>query len=86
MLVDSCYVSFVSKSKWPVWPEKLTCSVNTAQEKRFLEHVKKFTFKQEHLARKRRGAESTKKIKQLCISNLCASASLREIVNFFTGS
>jgi hypothetical protein len=48
--------------------------------------VKKFTFKQGYLAQRRRGAESTKKIKQLFNSNLCASASLREIVNFFTRS
>ena len=48
--------------------------------------MKKFRNEQKHLAQRRRGAESTKKIKQLFISNLCASASLREIVNFFTRS
>ena len=50
------------------------------------EHVKKFTLKQGYLAQRRRGAESTKIIKQLFNSNLCASASLREIVHFFTRS
>jgi hypothetical protein len=48
--------------------------------------VKKFTFKQEHLAQRRRGAETTNKIKQLFTSYLCASASLREMLHFFTGS
>jgi hypothetical protein len=50
------------------------------------ERVKKFTFKQGYLAQRRRGAESTKKIKQLFNSNLCVSKSLREIVHFFTRS
>jgi hypothetical protein len=36
----------------------------------------------ERVAQRRRGAESTKKIKQLFISKLCASASRREIVHF----
>jgi hypothetical protein len=48
--------------------------------------VKKFMNEQKHLAQRRGGAEATKKIKQLIISHLCASASLREIVNFFTAS
>ena len=56
------------------------------ERKGLLEAVKKFRNEQKHLAQRRRGAESTKKIKQLFISNLCASASLREIVNFFTRS
>jgi len=56
------------------------------ERKGLLEAVKKFRNEQKHLAQRRRGAESTKKIKQLLISNLCASASLREIVNFFTRS
>jgi hypothetical protein len=43
------------------------------------EAVKKFRIEQKHLAQRRGVAESTKKINQLFISNLCASASLREI-------
>jgi hypothetical protein len=50
------------------------------------ERVKKFTFKQEHLAQRRGGAEATNKIKQLFTLNLCASASLRELIYFFTAS
>ena len=48
--------------------------------------AKKFRNEQKYLAQRRRGAESTKKIKQLFNSNLCAPASLREIVHFFTRS
>ncbi len=47
------------------------------------EVAKKFRNEQKYLAQRRRGAESTKKIEHLFISNLCASASLREIVDFF---
>jgi hypothetical protein len=41
---------------------------------------------QKHLAQCRKGAELEKKIKQLFALNLCASASLREFVHFFTPS
>jgi len=50
------------------------------------EAVKNSLEEEKHLAQRRRGAELTKKIKQLFISNLCPSASLREIANFFTRS
>jgi hypothetical protein len=50
------------------------------------EGVKKFMNEQKHLAQRRRGAKVEKKTKQLSISSLCASASLREIVHFFTPS
>ena len=50
------------------------------------EAVKKSLNKQKYLARRRKGAKSEKKTKQLFVPNLCASASLREIVNFFTRS
>ena len=48
--------------------------------------AKKFRNEQEYLAQRRRGAESIKKIEHLFNSDLCASASLREIVNFFSRS
>jgi len=48
--------------------------------------VEKFAFKPEHVAQRVRGAEWTNKIKQLFTSNPCATASLREIVDFFTAS
>jgi len=44
--------------------------------------VKKFAFKQEHVAQRVRGAEWTNKIEQSFTSNPCATASLREIVDF----
>jgi len=45
--------------------------------------VKKLAFKQDHVAQRVRGAEWTNKINQLSTSNPCATASLREIVDFF---
>ena len=48
--------------------------------------MKKSLNREKHLAQRRRGAEATNEIKQLFTSNLCAFASRREIVNFFTGS
>jgi len=48
--------------------------------------VKNSLQEQACLAQRRGGAEAAKKIKQLSISNLCASASLRDIFNFFTCS
>ncbi len=50
------------------------------------EAVKKSGNEQKHLAQRRKGAETKQKIKELCIVNLCASASLREVVYFFTPS
>ena len=50
------------------------------------EGVKEFTFKLKYLAQRRGVAESTNKIKQLFISNFCASAPRREILHFFTCS
>ena len=43
-------------------------------EKAYLEGVKKSVNEEQFLAQKRRGTESTKKIMQWFISNLCASA------------
>jgi hypothetical protein len=48
--------------------------------------VKKSENKQNHLAQRRKDAEAEKKIKELFVPNLSASASLREIVYFFTPS
>jgi hypothetical protein len=48
--------------------------------------VKKPRNEQKHLAQRRKGAEAEKKTKQSPISNLCAFASLREVVYFFTPS
>ena len=42
--------------------------------------MKKSENKQNHLAQRRKDAEAEKKIKELLIPNLSASASLREIV------
>jgi hypothetical protein len=50
------------------------------------EAVKKSLNEQKHIAQRRKGAEAEKKTKQLFNPNLCASASLREIVYFFTAS
>jgi len=44
--------------------------------------MRRIAFKQEHVAQRVRGAEGTNKIKQSFASNPCATASLREIVNF----
>ena len=46
--------------------------------------MKKSENKQNHLAQRRKDAEAEKKIKELFVPNLSASASLREIVYFFT--
>ena len=54
--------------------------------KGYLERVKKSLNREKHLAQRRRGAEAAKKIKQLFSSNLSASASRREIIDFFTRS
>ena len=48
--------------------------------------MKKSLNEQKHIARRRKGAEAEKKTKQLFNPNLCVSASLREIVYFFTAS
>jgi len=48
--------------------------------------VKKLAFKQDLVAQRVRGAKWTNKIEQLFTSNPCATASLREIVDFFTAS
>ena len=48
--------------------------------------MKKSLNEQKHLAQRRKGAEAEKKTEQMSTSNLCASASLREIVYFFTAS
>jgi hypothetical protein len=45
-----------------------------------LERVKKFGNEQNQLAQRRKDAEAEKKIKELFVPNLSASASLREIV------
>ena len=50
------------------------------------EAVKKSMNEQKHIAPRRKGAEARKKTNQLFISNLRASASLRQIVYFFTAS
>jgi len=50
------------------------------------EAVKKFRNERNHLAQRRGGAEAKKRIRQLLILYLCASASLREMVDFFTAS
>ncbi|HTS67479.1 MAG TPA: hypothetical protein VMO17_00750, partial [Terriglobia bacterium] len=46
--------------------------------------MKELAFKQDHVAQRVRGAEWTNRIKQLFTSNPRATASLREIVDFFT--
>jgi hypothetical protein len=48
--------------------------------------VKRFRNEQKHLAQRRGGAEAKKKTEQLLILYLCASASLREVGDFFTAS
>ena len=48
--------------------------------------MNEFLQRQKHLAQRRRAAEARKKTRQLIISNLCASASLRAIVYLFTPS
>jgi hypothetical protein len=53
------------------WRSKLT-TLNCCQQK--------------HFAQRRRAAESTKKTRQLFISNLCVSGSPREFIYFFTAS
>ena len=50
------------------------------------EAVKKSQNEQEYLALRRRAAEAEKKLKHSFISNLSASASLREIIHFSTPS
>jgi hypothetical protein len=48
--------------------------------------VKKYLEEQKHFTQRRKAAKDAKKAKQLFIGNLCALASLREIVYFFTAS
>ncbi len=50
------------------------------------EAVKESRNEQRHLAQSRKGAEAEKKVKDLLASNLCVSASLREIPYSFTPS
>jgi hypothetical protein len=48
--------------------------------------VKKYLEEQKHFTPRRKAAKDAKKAKQSFIGNLCALASLREIVYFFTAS
>jgi len=48
--------------------------------------VKKSRQEQKHFTQRHKGAEDAKKTKQLFHASLCALASLREIVYFFTAS
>ncbi len=50
------------------------------------EAVKKCREEQKHFTQRRKVAEDAKKTKKLLFANLCALASLREIVYFFTAS
>jgi hypothetical protein len=48
------------------------------------EAVKKFQDEQKHFTQRRKVAEGAKKTQKLLFASLCALASLREIVYFFT--
>jgi hypothetical protein len=48
--------------------------------------VKKSPEEQKHFTQRRKGLEGAKKTEQLLFASLCALASLREIVYFFTAS
>jgi hypothetical protein len=50
------------------------------------EAVKKSPEEQKHFTQRRKGLEGAKKTEQLLFASLCALASLREIVYFFTAS
>ena len=50
------------------------------------EAVNKSLNKRKYLAQRRKAAEAEKKTRQLFIPNLCAPASLRETIHFFTDS
>jgi hypothetical protein len=53
---------------------------------RAIEAVRKCREEQKHFTQRRKVAEDAKKTKKLLFANLCALASLREIVYFFTAS
>jgi mRNA-degrading endonuclease RelE of RelBE toxin-antitoxin system len=57
-----------------------------AHTSRQKEAVKKSLEEQKHFTQRRKVLEGAKKTKQLSFAILCALASLREIVHFFTAS